>query len=98
MALAINWKIGPDTNINNSVREDAFSGRKNFDIPPSGYKYILLTSTFNNAAAIKWPSSWITIKVVMIINGINEAVSIATKANKYTMGFISKYLYIVLII
>ena len=62
------------------------------DIPPNGYKYILLTSTFKILADRKWPNSWITIKLVMIINGINDAVRIDINANKYTKGFISKYL------
>ena len=79
--FAICWNIGPDINIKNSFLYDAFNGKKNFDIPPKGYKYIFLTSTFNNIATKKCPSSCIMINVIIMINGINDAVSIDNTAN-----------------
>ena len=96
--FAISCDIGPDINIINSFKKEEFSGKKNFDIPPNGYRYIFFTSTFNNFAIKKCPSSCTIINVEIITKGINEAVKIANKANKYTNGFISKYLYIVFIV
>lgn len=54
----------------------------NFDIPPNGYIYILSTSILNNMAIKKCPSSWKTINEEIIINGMKDAVKIATIAKR----------------
>lgn len=94
----MNWNIGPDIKIMNSLNGEMFNDILNFDIPPNGYIIIFSTSTPRILADIKWPSSWTIIRKLIIIKMEKDAVIIASKANIYTKGFISMYLYIVFII
>ena len=58
----------------------------------------MFTSIPTNFAVKKWSNSWIIIKKLMIKKGINDAVKIEIRANKYTEKLISILLDIVFII
>lgn len=95
--LVICWAIGPDIIISNSFINFSLYLILNFDIPPSGYRYILSTSIPNVFAIMKCPSSWNIISTDIIINGVNAPVSITIIINGYNNGLISNFLNIVFI-
>ena len=90
----MNWNIGPDIKIMNSLNNEMFNDILNFDIPPNGYIIIFSTSTPRILADIKWPNSWTIIRKLIMIKMENDAVIIASKANIYTKGFISVVNYL----
>ena len=94
----MNLTIRAHIKIMNYLNNEMFNDILNFDIPPNGYIIIFSTSTPRILADIKWPNSWTIIRKLIMIKMENDAVIIASKANIYTKGFISMYLYIVFII
>ncbi|MDY5992446.1 MAG: hypothetical protein SPJ06_00455 [Bacilli bacterium] len=49
----MNWNIGPDIKIMNSLNNEMFNDILNFDIPPNGYIIIFSNSTPRILADIK---------------------------------------------